>query len=304
MEKRKLGRTALEVYPLGFGAMELRNMQPGEIPALLHGVLDLGINYIDTSPDYKGSEEAIGAALCGRRREYCLATKCGCNLSGEGPGHIWSTEQLRWNLEDSLRKLRTDYLDVWMMHCVTLSDLAGGPADPAVAEMQRAKQAGKVRYIGVSFRNGRIGAPSYPAQEGYENIQGFADWGVFDLIQTVYGGLTRQNERLIASAAASGHGIVARGVLQRYYENYDALAQQARLTELCEMGESLNDLLIRFVLTNPDLGVMIIGSRNLAHMQANWAAAQRGPLSAQVYAEACRRLASIGSAPDLAPVAP
>lgn len=304
MEKRRFGHTDLMVYPVGYGAMELRDMQPDEIPALLNGVLDVGVNYIDTSPDYRGSEEAIGAAISHRRSSYYLATKCGCNLSGKGPGHIWTPEQLRWNLEDSLRKLRTDYLDVWVMHCVTLPELAGGPADPVIAEMQRAKQAGKVRYIGVSFRNGNPGDHAYPAQDGYENLQGFADWGVFDLFQTVYGGLTRQNERLIANAAQSGHAIVARGVLKRYYANYDALAKQAKLDELFESGEDLNSFLVRFVLNNPHVGVMIIGSRNLEHMRANWAAAQRGPLSAAIYEEACRRLAAIGSAPDVAPVAP
>jgi aryl-alcohol dehydrogenase-like predicted oxidoreductase len=300
MEKRKLGKTDLMVCPLGYGAMELRGMQPQEIPSLLHGVLDLGINYIDTSPDYKGSEEAIGASLSGRRSEYLLATKCGCNLSGSSAGHIFTAAQLRWNLEDSLRKLRTDHLDVWQLHCITLADFANGAQDEILGEMQRAKQAGKVRYIGASFRNGSMGAPSYPAQECFENLEDFSRMGAFDLLQTVYGGLTRQNERLIAQAAARGVVMVARGVLNRYYADYEQKAAQAGLAELFEDGETLNDFLIRFVLTNPDIGVMIVGSRSVEHMAQNFRAAQRGPLGAEVYAAACERLAAIGSAPDLA----
>ena len=79
-----LGRTGIEVTRLGYGAMELRGLEhfprlsAAEASALLNAVLDSGINYIDTSPDYGYSEELIGRHIAHRRGEYFLASKCGC----------------------------------------------------------------------------------------------------------------------------------------------------------------------------------------------------------------------------------
>src|SRR5579864_6768395 len=96
-----LGRTGAEVTKLGYGAMELRGpggtfgrgrpLDDAEIDQLLNGVLDAGINIIDTSPDYGDSEEHIGRCISGRRGEYFLASKCGCPVgqpaaTGPGPG--------------------------------------------------------------------------------------------------------------------------------------------------------------------------------------------------------------------------
>jgi hypothetical protein len=78
---------------------------------------DGGINYIDTSPDYGPSEAYIGQAIAHRRSEYYLAAKCGCNIDPAGKGleppHVWSRQKLLENIENSLRLLKTDYVDVW-----------------------------------------------------------------------------------------------------------------------------------------------------------------------------------------------
>jgi aryl-alcohol dehydrogenase-like predicted oxidoreductase len=82
--RRTLGRTGVEVTTLGFGAMELRNAPRGPeltdetAQQVLNAVLDAGINFIDTSPDYGMSEEYIGRYIAHRRGEYFLASKCGC----------------------------------------------------------------------------------------------------------------------------------------------------------------------------------------------------------------------------------
>ena len=98
MEKRVLGNTDLEVTALGYGAMELRRVTQGQATRLLNAVLDAGINYIDTSPDYGPSEAYIGQGIAHRRDEFYLATKCGCNVDRGGqaqdPSHIWKREKL------------------------------------------------------------------------------------------------------------------------------------------------------------------------------------------------------------------
>ena len=126
MEKRVLGRTALEVTQLSFGAMELRFEPDDErrtctdeqAEKVLNAVLDAGINFIDTSPDYGLSEERIGRFVSGRRSEYYLATKCGCDPADKGGqgGHIWNADQLHKNIAASLERLKTDHVDMLQLH--------------------------------------------------------------------------------------------------------------------------------------------------------------------------------------------
>jgi aryl-alcohol dehydrogenase-like predicted oxidoreductase len=302
MEKRQLGQTDLYITALGYGAMELRNMEEQAAVRLLNAVLDSGINYIDTSPDYRLSETYIGKAIAHRRDEFCLATKCGCHVDERGnpqdPDHIWSRERLLANIEDSLRLLKTDHVDVWQLHGTRPGWLAGGRHDEVIQTMQELKQQGKVRAIGISFRNGGPGDAMYPAGYSFEGLREFMAWGVFDVIQVVYGGLTRKNEIALAKAADLGIGMIARGVVKRYFPNYDDLFEQAGLAELCEAGESVNGFLIRFALAHPGISTMIVGTSNPDHLAENVAAAGKGKLSDEVYAEAKRRLDAVGIVAD------
>jgi aryl-alcohol dehydrogenase-like predicted oxidoreductase len=302
MEKRQLGQTGLYVTALGYGAMELRNMEEQGSLRLLNAVLDSGINYIDTSPDYRMSETYIGKAIAHRRDEFYLATKCGCHVDERGnpqdPSHIWSRERLLANVENSLRLLKTDHIDVWQLHGTRPGWLAGGQNDEVIKTMQELKQQGKVRAIGISFRNGRQGDDMYPAGYGFEGMQEFMTWGVFDVIQIVYGGLTRKNEIGLAQAAELGIGMIVRGVVKRYFPDYDELFERARLNELCEADESPNGFLIRFAMAHPGISTMIVGTSNPAHLAENVAAAGKGELPEDVYAEAKRRLDAAGVTAD------
>ena len=113
LTKRTLGRTGLEVTQLGFGAAERELPDEAEYDAqsvsVLNAALDAGINLVDTAPDYGASEERIGKYLSHRRDEFYLATKCGCNIDEDGnrlePGHLWTAERLRTNIDQSLRRL-------------------------------------------------------------------------------------------------------------------------------------------------------------------------------------------------------
>jgi aryl-alcohol dehydrogenase-like predicted oxidoreductase len=302
MEKRDLGKTGLRVTALGYGAMELRLVgEQREATRLLNAVLDGGINYIDTSPDYGPSEAYIGKAIAHRRSEYFLASKCGCNIDETGkhldPTHVWSKEQLLRNIENSLRLLKTDHLDVWQLHGPLPSELPGGRSDTVIQTMQDLKRQGKVRYIGISFKNGRAGEELYPAGYG-KYLPEFAPWGVFDVVQVVYGGLTRRNENVIARTAEQGIGMIIRGVVKKYRDNYDELFKQAKLDELCADGESQNAFLIRFALSHPGVSTMIIGTKDLDHLAANIQAAANGKLPDDVYRKAKLRLDAIGIAAE------
>ncbi len=160
--------------------------------------------------------------------------------------------------------------------------------------MQDVKRAGKVRAIGISFKNGRPNDPLYPAGYGSTYISQFMQWGVFDVMQIVYGGLLRQSEVRIGSAAESGIGMIIRGVIRKYFENLGEMAEKAGLDALCESGESRNNFLIRFALSHPGISTLIIGTKSTDHLAENLRAAAKGKLPESVYAEAKRHLDAIG----------
>jgi aryl-alcohol dehydrogenase-like predicted oxidoreductase len=156
LPKRTLGRTGFEVATLGYGAMELRGAPAGpeisdrDAERMLNAVLDAGINFIDTSIDYGRSEELIGCFIPHRRSEYFLASKCGC-VPGAGMGaeDVRTADNIRAGVEHSLRRMKTDYLDLVQFH----RSLARGEFEEhgALAAALELKQAGKVRAAGRRF---------------------------------------------------------------------------------------------------------------------------------------------------------
>jgi aryl-alcohol dehydrogenase-like predicted oxidoreductase len=279
---RTLGRTGLQVTQLGYGAMELRGSPRGrpiddaQAEAVLKAVLSSGINYIDTSIDYGLSEERIGRFIGGRRPEYFLASKCGCavvpkppaNASGPQP-HVFTRENVIAGVEQSLRRLQTDYLDVVQFHASpTAATLEDHGALEALLELQR---QGKVRFIGMS---GTL--PNLPEQ---------IDMGVFDVFQIPYSAVQSEHEALISRAAAAGAGTVIRGGAAK------GTAEPDGVEDLLE-GASATEFILRLTLSHPDLHTTIVGTANVDHLQANLAAARKGPLPADVVAEAKRRLAA------------
>ena len=182
MEKRSFGNTGLQVTTLGYGAMEFRHVDEAQAERLLKSVLDAGINFIDTSPDYGPSEDVIGKFISGRRDEYYLATKCGCNIPIRGgenaPRHIWTGDQVRHNIEHSLTRLKTDYIDVWQVHSADPTELA---QSDVLETMLSIKAEGKVRYIAVSMSGRAEG-------HGYGQLRPYLadDWADFEAIQVWY----------------------------------------------------------------------------------------------------------------------
>ena len=299
LPKRVLGRTGFAATILGYGAMELRGAPGGpkisddDARKVLNAVLDAGINLIDTSIDYGRSEELIGRYIAQRRSEYFLASKCGC-VPGAGMAaeHIHTAENIRAGVENSLRLMKTDYLDVVQFHrSITRREFE---EHEALGSALKLKQEGKVRFIGVS---GTL--PNLDEQIGM---------GVFDVFQIPYSALQRDHENVIARASKAGAGILIRGGVARgapgdwnsrsYYMVSSATMRQrwekARLDELLG-GMDRMEFMLRFTLTNPDLDTAIVGTRDPAHLHQNIEAALKGPLPEDVMREAKRRLDQAGS---------
>ena len=152
MEYRKLGQTELEVSVLGYGASPLGN-EFGEIDVregerAVHMAIDHGVNLFDTSPYYGRtlSEERLGRALGSKRKDIILATKCG---RYDIDAFDFSAGRVRASIDESLRRLRTDYVDIYQMHDIEFVDREQilNEALPAARELQ---QAGKCRYVGIT----------------------------------------------------------------------------------------------------------------------------------------------------------
>src|SRR6202047_5670507 len=155
LPKRELGRTGLQVTMLGYGAMELRgaprarDITDNQADTILNAVLDAGINYIDTSIDYGLSEERIGRYIAHRRDEYYLAGKCGCLVGappaprGERNPHVLTRDNIVAGVEQSLRRMKTDHLDVVQFHSSPSRQTLA--QNCAVEALLGLKESGKVR---------------------------------------------------------------------------------------------------------------------------------------------------------------
>ena len=303
LPKSKLGRTGLEVTKLGYGAMELRGtdhfprLAAREASAILNAVLDSGINYIDTSPDYGYSEELIGQHLAHRRGEFYLASKCGCPIQAPDAPHAnrkpheFTRENIRAGVEQSLERLRTDYLDVVQFHISPSRAVL--EANDSLAELEALRKEGKVRFIGMS---GTI-----------PELADHIEMGVFDVFQVPYSVLEREHEDLIHEAARQGAGIVIRGGVARgvfvkdesVIDDYpeflrDGFRARRRLWQETEVDDLLQgmtpmEFMLRFTISNPDMTTTIVGTANPAHLRDNVKVAAKGPLPKDLYEEARHR---------------
>jgi aryl-alcohol dehydrogenase-like predicted oxidoreductase len=189
--------------------------------------------------------------------------------AGARQAHVFTRDNIQAGVEQSLKRLKTDYLDLVQFHASpSRATLEQDGALEALVELQR---QGKVRFIGIS---GTL--PNLP-----EHIR----MGVFDAFQIPYSALEREHEALISQAAAAGAGTVIRGGTAK------GAAVPEVLTDLLD-GASPTEFVLRFTLSHPDLHTTIVGTANTQHLDANLNAARKGPLPPDVYAEAKRRLAS------------
>src|SRR5919198_1273203 len=165
LPKRTLGRTGLHVTTLGFGALELRGMvagvgrplTPGQPERILNAVLDAGINYIDVAVDYGEAEDHIGRCISSRRREFFLASKCGCppDVTKFSPNertrfgvplprlHDYSRQNIKDAVNQSLRRMKTDYLDVVQFHFSPTREVL--EQERAIETLQDLRREGKIR---------------------------------------------------------------------------------------------------------------------------------------------------------------
>src|SRR6202521_1098703 len=276
MEKRQLGRTDMQVTVLGFGGAEIGFESAAEdtVARLLNSALDAGLNVIDTGECYEGSEELIGKTASHRRNDYYLFTKCG-HPRGVG-SEDWSPASLLESIERSLRRLRTDRLDLIQLHSCSESVLRKGDA---ISALQTAREKGYARYIGYS---GDSLAAKYAVECGaFDTLQtsiNIADQEPLELIlplarETQMGVIAK---RPIANAAWKEQHKPIDSYHHVYWDrlsklHYDFIRQRP-------LEESIAHAL-RFTLSVPGVHTAIVGTTNPERWPQNARMIEAGPLN-------------------------
>ena len=280
MEKRKFGKTELEVSVLGFGGAEIgydTSITQEKAGELLNSALDAGLNVIDTAAAYLQSEKLIGAAIGKRRKEFCLFSKCGA-LAGSTRSD-WSKKGILETVENSLRDLRTDYLDVAQLHSCDKEILRRGEA---IEGLLRAQEKGYTRYIGYSGDN--------------EDARYAIELDVFDSLQT---SVNIADQLAIGTnillAAEKQMGIIAKRPIANAVWRHEKRPEDSYVQEYWDRIQKLNyDFLkrsleestataFRFTLSIPGVDTMIVGTTQPGRWSENARYVAEGKLSEEEF---------------------
>ena len=278
METRTLGKTGMQVSVLGFGGVQIAGESLTTVERLLGSALDAGLNVIDTSADYGDSEDLIGRAVAARRSEYFLFTKCGHNDGEELPDvPDWDPRLLEASIDRSLRRLRTDHLDLIQLHSCSYDVLREGKV---VRVLEKARGAGKVRFIGYSGDN--------------EDARYAVKMDVFDTLQTSVSIADQQEiDFTLPAARERNMGIIAkRPIAEAVWTQQNVLKSDYGYPYLERLQtlkyDFLNnpdsvDIALRFTLTVPGVDVAIVGTANPDRWHQNANVVAMGNLPQEQY---------------------
>ncbi len=285
LSNQRFGDTGLTVSVLGLGAGQIGQSDVPESVAsdVLNGALDLGVTVIDTAASYGLSEERIGRHLGHRRDEFVLSTKGGQAIDGYPD---WSAGSLSASIEQSLRRTRSERIDIYLLHSCPVEVLQRGDLQDT---LDRAVAAGKIRIAGYSGDN--------------EPLAFAVDSGRFTAIETSINLADQWNLRHVV-AHETHLGVIAKRPIAnapwRFAEqpigNYAELYWQ-RLRELHLDPRDLDwaEFALRFSAYAPGVHCAIVGTASLANLRRNVEAANRGPLPPAMLADIDHAWQRVGS---------
>jgi aryl-alcohol dehydrogenase-like predicted oxidoreductase len=282
MQYRTLGRTGIKVSPYALGTLMFATTMgntPEDSARIIHKALDTGINFLDTADAYGDSEEIVGKALEGRRDDVVLATKFG-RPTGQDPNHQGASR--RWivtAVENSLRRLRTDHIDLYQLHRAD----PGTTIDETLAALDDLLRSGKVRAIGAS----QTPASDLVEAQWVASRRGLT---AFHTEQLAYSLLNRGIEREILPTLQRfgmgtlvwgplGQGLLTgrvrrgepndlrRAGLVRHLTDEHRLDVVEQLIPLAEeAGLPMTHLAMAFTITHPGVTSALLGARTMQHL--------------------------------------
>ncbi|HXG12786.1 MAG TPA: aldo/keto reductase [Gemmataceae bacterium] len=309
MESRTLGRTGLTVSRVCLGTMTFgAQVDEAAAAAMVDYCLERGVSFIDTANVYNagGSETILGKVLRGRRDQVVLATKVGLKMDEEPGGSGLSAAAIRRGIEDSLRRLQTDFVDLYYLHQPDYTV----PLEESLGAMDRLVQEGKVRFVGASnYASWQVCRMLWLAERN--------GWQPVQVVQPMYNLIARSAEAEFLpmcrdfGLAVAAYNPLAGGLLtgkhtgaaplagtrfdrmptyrDRYWHsaNFDAVRELSAIARTA--GRSLISLALGWLLHHTAADCVILGASSLEQLKENLAAAEEGPLAAETVA-ACDRV--------------
>lgn len=259
MQYQNLGKSDLKISRIGFGCMSL-SPETTDTDLLIGRAIEIGINYFDTADLYNRgkNEEWVGKALKNKRNEVVIGTKVGNKLRADGSGWDWypKAEYILQAVEASLKRLQTDYIDLYQLHGGTMED----DQEEIVATFESLVKQGKIRYYGISSIRPAV-------------IEAYANTSNIVSVMTQYSMLDRRAEQgPLDLLHEKGIGVLARGVLGKgllagkdAFEYNDLSEEQVRAIQQEQKSKfpdmPLHESAIKFVFQHPAVASAIIGIR-------------------------------------------
>lgn len=282
MKQNKLGQSDLVVGEIGLGCMSL-GTEENKVVSLLHEAMDMGVTLLDTADLYDDghNEELVGKAIKGRRSDVVLATKVGNRRIPGKEGLQWdaSKEYILKAVKESLRRLQTDYIDLYQLHGGTMDD----PMDDTIEAFEQLKREGVIRYYGISSIRPNV-IREYVKRSHIVSLM--SQYSILD---------RRPEEEVLPLLAENGisaivRGPVASGALahgrddkaRKGYLGIDGdeiIQLRSQLEPLCSKERSLTQLAIRYSLAHPAVGAVIPGASSSEQLRHNVEAAHSPQLT-------------------------
>lgn len=284
MKRNRLGKSDLHVSEIGLGCMSL-GTEEAKAVTIIHEALESGINFLDTADLYDAgrNEELVGKAVQGRRADVIIATKVGNRRVPGKEGWTWdpSKTYIHSAVKESLRRLGTDYIDLYQLHGGTIDD----PIEETIEAFEELKQEGVIRHYGISSIRPNV-IREYVRRSGIVSLM--SPYNMLD---------RRPEEETLPLLAEQQIGLIARGPLaggilteagaskaNRPYLDYvqDELPEVRRmLLALAGDKRTLAQTAIRYALSDPAVNVVIPGASSLEQLRQNVSAASAAPLTDQ-----------------------
>lgn len=291
LDPRPFGKTGMDVSRIGVGTAEIGfayGMGPRELPnesdafSLLHDAVNAGVTFFDTANYYQHAEERIGASGITQNPDVVVCTKCAQFLeSGESFTPQETEKRIREQVEDSLKKLRIDALQVLLLHGPSAEQIQEGTL---LGITDQLKAEGKIKSSGASIR-------------GVEAAEALISSGRAEVIELAYSiADQRMAEHVLSAAESAGVAVINRSVFlkgvlagktQYLHPSLSPLKAVAEAAERIakEAGMSITDLALRFVISESRIATSLVGTASKKHMLEAVEAAEKGPLPSDMLSE-------------------
>ena len=267
MKYRKLGKSDLMISRIGLGCMSIPTSNEHQGTSIIHRAIDLGINYFDTADLYERglNETIVGKGIQGKRADVILATKVGNEWEEGLSGWKWNPhkEYIVKAIENSLQRLKTDYIDLYLLHGGTIED----PIEETIEAFELLVSQGKIRYYGISSIRPNV-IREYVKRSNIVSVM--MQYSLAD---------RRPEEEILDLLSANDIGVLARGSLAQgmlvnkpakdYMNHTIAEMEKAKsiIHSLVNDNRTASQTVIQYVLANPSITSAIVGFSRIEQLE-------------------------------------